>query len=265
MSGSFDHRGATPLVTGARYVEQITALESDRRARSAFRDLVLRVASPGATLFDFGSGTGMDARFYAERGFKVVAYDVDPQMCEFFAEYCRDLIEARRITLERGAYSDFLARNEPGEARDIDVVTANFAPLNLIDDLQGLFAKFHALTHPGGRVLASVLSPYFVGDMRYRWWWRNSLRLWRTGHYSVPGVQAPIVRRRLADFARQSEPYFTLKRVFRGLPSSSERDVVSDDTQAGAFHTGLRVSTCRFMFLMFEKRQLGNAGGRRGG
>jgi len=257
MSQSLDHRSATPLVTGAHYVEQITALESDRSARSAFRDLVLRVAAPGASLFDFGSGTGMDARFYAERGFKVVAYDVDPQMCEFFAEHCRDLIEAGRVSLDRGAYRDFLARSEPGGARDIDLITTNFAPLNLIDDLQELFAKFHALTRPGGRVLASVLSPYFVGDMKYRWWWRNSLRLWRTGHYSVPGAQAPIVRRRLADFARQSAPYFTLERVFRGSPSSGEHD-------AAGFYTGLRVSTCRFMFLLFEKRQLSSADGHRG-
>ena len=258
MSHSLDHRDVAPLVTGARYVEQITALESDRRARSAFRDRVLRIAAPGAAVFDFGSGTGMDARFYAEQGFKVVAYDVDPQMCDYFAEHCRDLIEAGRVTLDRGPYRDFLSCSEP-RARDIDVVTANFAPLNLIDDLRELFAKFHALTRPGGRVLASVLNPYFVGDLKYPWWWRNSLRLWRTGHFSVPGAQAPIVRRRLADFAEQSAPYFTLERVFRGLPSSSERDAAGLDVRGSAVYTGLRVSTCRFLFLLFEKRHPGTA------
>jgi hypothetical protein len=56
---------AGAIVTGADYVKQITALESDRRARAAFHDLVLRVAPPGAALLDFGAGTGMDARFYA--------------------------------------------------------------------------------------------------------------------------------------------------------------------------------------------------------
>jgi 2-polyprenyl-3-methyl-5-hydroxy-6-metoxy-1,4-benzoquinol methylase len=71
------HKAARHIVTGAEYVEQITAGESDRRARAAFRDLVLSIAQPGATLFDFGCGTGMDARFYAERGFRVLAYDVD--------------------------------------------------------------------------------------------------------------------------------------------------------------------------------------------
>lgn len=239
------------IVTGAEYVKQITALESDRRARAAFQNLVLRVAPRGGALFDFGSGTGMDARFYAEHGLSVAAYDVDPQMCEFFAAHCRDLIDSGRVSLDRGEYREFLARRSEGR---IDLVTSNFAPLNLIANLRELFAKFHALTGPGGRVLASVLSPYFLGDLKYRWWWQNSLRLWRDGHYCVPGAQAPIVRRRLADFAAQSAPYFALRRVYRGLPPSTARDAEGMDVSAGARHAGLRVSTCQFMFLLFDKR-----------
>jgi SAM-dependent methyltransferase len=249
------------IITGAEYVEQITALESDRRARRAFHDLVLRIVPHHAALFDFGSGTGMDARFYAERGFTVAAYDVDEKMREFFAAHCRDLIDAGQVTLEGGGYRDFLASKTAGGS--IDLVTANFAPLNLIDDLRELFAKFYALTGPDGRVLASVLNPCFLGDLKYGWWWRNALRLWRDGRFSVQGAQAPIVRRRLANFAAQSAPYFTLKRVFRGLPSSSERDVAGVDVSGGPRYTGLRVSTCRFMFLLFEKRRLGNAHGER--
>lgn len=243
---------STEIVTGARYVEQITASESDRLARTGFRDLVLRVAPPAGVLFDFGSGTGMDARFYAERGFTVGAYDVDPQMCEFCAEYCRDLIDAGRITLTRSSYRDFLTNGTPGGG--VDLVTSNFAPLNLVADLQELFAKFHKLTRPKGKVLASVLSPYFLGDLKYRWWWRNALRLWRTGHYPVQGAQAPIVRRRLDDFARQSAPYFTLERVFRGVSSSSARDLAGVNLHGTALNCALRLSTCRFMFLLFERR-----------
>jgi SAM-dependent methyltransferase len=252
---------AARIVTGADYVKQITALESDRHARSAFQSLVLRVAPPGAALLDFGSGTGMDARFYADRGFTVAAYDVDRQMGEFFATYCRDLIEAGRVTLEGGEYREFLARNSAG---GIDLVTSNFAPLNLIDDLQELFAKFHSVTGPDGRVLASVLNPYFVGDLKYGWWWRNLPRLWRDGHYAVQGAQAPIVRRRLADFAAQSAPYFTLTRAFRGLPSSGERDAAGIAVSGGTPYAGLRVGACQFMFLLFEKRHLGADDGNRG-
>jgi SAM-dependent methyltransferase len=246
---------ARTIVTGAEYVRQIAANESDRRARSAFQTLATSIVPADGVLFDFGSGPGIDARFYAERGYTVAAYDVDPQMREFLSAHCRDFIEAGRVGLGGGDYRDFLACTSVCGMRDFDLVTSNFAPLNLIDDLQELFAKFHALTGPSGKVLASVLSPYFVGDLKYSWWWRNALRLWRDGHFFVQGAQARITRRRLADFAAQSAPYFKLQRVFRGLPPSSKRDADGVDVSGGARYAGLHMSRCRFMFLLFEKRR----------
>ena len=249
------------LVVGAEYDRAITALESDRRARSAFQDLVLKIAQPGAVLFDFGAGTGIDARFYAEHGFTVGAYEVDPGMCEHFAIGCRGLIEAGRITLDTGSYPQFLACTTLNSGRGVDLITSNFAPLNLIADLTGLFEKFHVLTMPDGKVFVSVLNPYFIGDMKYKWWWRNALRLWRVGHFSVAGAQAPIIRRRLADFARQSAPHFALTRVFPGLPSYRAQHDNGVDAGGGGRCPWLRVVTCRFMFLLFEKRDICTEGG----
>ena len=254
------------IVTGAEYVAQITAVKSDRLARTAFQQLVLALAPPGAKLLDFGCGTGLDAQFYAGQGLTITAYDVDPQMCDYFTEHCRDLIEAGQVRLVRGTYAQFL---QAEAISGIDLVTSNFAPLNLIADLRELFAKFQAVTRPGGRVLASVLSPYFVGDFKYGWWWRNFARLLRDGHYPVPGAQAPIVRRRLTDFAAQSAPHFRLTHVFRGLPprwgpGTAHFRVHTDDPKR-RYETGstdsrgpggaawLRALSSRFMFLLFEK------------
>jgi SAM-dependent methyltransferase len=246
--------------TGADYVAAITALESDRRARSAFQDLVLRVASPGAVLFDFGAGPGIDARFYAEHGFSVAAYDVDPEMRKYFAFHCREFMQAGRIALDGGSYQEFLSSTTAGTRREADLVTSNFAPLNLIGDLRDLFAKFHALTMPSGKVLASVLSPYFIGDLKYPWWWRNSLRLWRDGQYSVQGGKIPVIRRRLAHFAGQSAPYFTLTHVFPGLPPSRGRHANGVDVSRGVRSAWLRLTAARYMFLLFEKRHRSRGG-----
>ena len=76
----------------------------------------------------------------------------------------------------------------------------------------------------------------------------------RAGRYSVPGVQAPIVRRRLADFAAQSAPYFDLERVFRGLPPSGSGGAQGIDTRQGVGATWLQLSRSRYMFLLFTKR-----------
>jgi SAM-dependent methyltransferase len=253
-TASFDVRVPPKTLTGAEYVRQITSLEADRRARSAFQDLVLRIAPPGAALFDFGAGPGIDARFFAERGFLVEAYDVDPEMREFFSAYCRDLIDSGRVTLDCGDYREFLARKTAAAGGRADLIISNFAPLNLVADLHELFAKFHELTGPEGKVLASVLSPYFIGDMRYRWWWRNAPLLWRDGHYFMPGPQAPHIRRRLADFIALSSPYFKLARVFRGLPAYRAESTSSVDASSGSRHAWFGAATSRFMFLLFEKR-----------
>jgi SAM-dependent methyltransferase len=227
---------------GAEYVRQITAQETDRRTRSAFRDLVLKLAPPGARLFDFGAGPGIDARFFAERGFTVDAYDVDSRMREFFADHCRDLIDLGSVTLDGSVYGEFLTRTAAPGGHRADLVISNFAPLNLVDDLRGLFAKFHALTGPDGKILASVLSPCFIGDMRSRLWWRGAPRLWRDGELFLPGPQAPYFRRLLRNFRTVSAPHFTLSRVFPSTGIEFKRDSV-----------WLHIARCRYVFLLFEK------------
>jgi SAM-dependent methyltransferase len=238
---------------GAEYVDKITAQMSDRRTRSAFRDLVLSIAPPSARLFDFGAGPGIDARFFAERGFTIDAYDVDPRMREFFADHCRDLIDSGRVTLDGSAYREFLTRTAADSRRRADVVISNFAPLNLIDDLRELFERFHALTGPKGKVLASVLSPCFVGDLRSRLWWRGAPRLWRDGQLFLPGPQAPYYRRRLRYFRTVSTPHFRLSRVFRGLPPSRGGHSIGIDLQRDGRFAWLHFARCRYMFLLFEK------------
>ena len=246
------------MLTGEEYVKQITSSESDRGARSGFRDLVLRIAPPGAALFDFGAGTGLDARFFAEHGFTIEAYDVDPRMREFFAGYCRDFMDSGRVTLDCRGYREFLTREPPASGRRADLVISNFAPLNLVDDPHELFAKFHALTTPNGKVLASVLNPCFAGDMRLRWWWRSAPQLWRTGCFFMPGPQAPHYRRRPANLNALSSPYFRLVRIFRGPPSvlwqqRKQQLPQGVDFRRGGSYGWLHAIRSRYLFLLFEK------------
>jgi SAM-dependent methyltransferase len=229
---------------GAEYVDQINAQESDRRTRSAFRDLVLSIAPPRAKLFDFGAGPGIDARFFAERGFTLDAYDVDPRMRAFFSEHCRDLIGSGRITLHGSPYREFLTRTAADNGCRADLVISNFAPLNLVDDLHELFGRFNTLTGPKGRILASVLSPWFIGDLRSRSWWRDAPRLWRDGQVFLPGPQAPHYRRLLRNFRTASAPYFRLSRIY----NSNGIDLRGD----GRF-AWLRSAGCRYVFLLFER------------
>jgi SAM-dependent methyltransferase len=229
---------------GAEYVNQMNAQEPDRRARSAFRDLVLSIAPPRAKLFDFGAGPGIDARFFAERGFTIDAYDVDPRMREFFSNHCRDLIDSGRVTLHGGAYRKFLTRTTSDNGLRADLVISNFAPLNLVDDLRELFGRFNRLTGPNGKILASVLSPWFIRDMRSRLWWRDAPRLWRDGEVFLPGPQAPHYRRLLRHFRSAGAPHFRVSRVFHSNGTDPPRD--------GPL-AWLHAARSRYLFLLFEK------------
>jgi SAM-dependent methyltransferase len=232
--------------TGEAYTQAITARRSDRLARSAFHDWVVRIVEPGAAIFDFGAGTGIDAKLYAERGYRVLAYDADPHMCEAFRRYCRRAIELQQIRLLEGDYQSFLASATLPLGHEVDLVTANFAPFSLIDDLHELFGKLQTLTVPKGRVLASVLSPFFIGDMKYRWWWSNRLKFWRQGHFSVKGALWNIARRSPANFEALAAPYFKLESVGRGFPGSRARSR-TDPLLA------LPAAMSPYMFLLFIK------------
>jgi SAM-dependent methyltransferase len=236
-------------VTGAEYVLALSAHESDRRARAAFRARALALSAPGDCIYDFGAGPGQDARYYAEQGRRVEAYDIDAQMCAYFADYCADFMAAGTIRLHDPSFAQFLHSPPRPSAEQVALVTANFAPLNLVDDLAGLFATFSVLTRPGGAVLASVLNPYYLGDLKYRWWWTHLPQLIAHGAFFVPGAQARIWRRRLADYARQSTPGFDLEQVFAGAPEAT-----GIDARAPLAFTHL--GTCRFMFLLFRRRAL---------
>ena len=109
------------MSTGEEYIRAITRLEPDRRARAAFHALVLNITAPGACIFDFGAGPGIDAKFYAQQGFKVVAYDVDARMCASFAEDCRAAMDPQ------SNISDYLCAMSPVRTRTVGELRHNGA------------------------------------------------------------------------------------------------------------------------------------------
>jgi SAM-dependent methyltransferase len=245
-------RGRGRNITGAEYVRLLSAQASDVRAREAFRAHALRLSAPGQRLYDFGAGPGLDARYYAAEGRRVEAYDIDPEMCAYFSEYCADLIAGGQVRLHPASFPQFLANPPRAPAEQVDLITANFAPLNLVEDLEALFAAFAALARPGAYVLASVLGPYHLRDLRYGWWWGNLPRFLAQGRYAVEGAQARIWRRSLREYAARSAPHFSLERVFRdALPEAGTGDCPGLDPRSPLAFAHL--ATARFMFLLLRR------------
>jgi SAM-dependent methyltransferase len=241
MQTDSDH----PIITGEAYVRAMSARAADRDARSAFREAVLRVAPPRGSIFDFGAGPGTDAKFYADQGFRVFAYDNDDEMCAALRARCADEIAAQRITLVESSYDDLLKGAPLRDIRDIDLVTANFAPMNLVPAPRETFEMFHSLVAERGQLLLSVLNPSFIGDMRYGWFWTNRLRLWRDGHFAFRG-RVDVWRRSVGEFVRLSAAGFRLRGVIRGLPTPQWWTVAPIRWFARP--------TSQYLFLLFERR-----------
>lgn len=231
------------LITGAEYVTALQAQPSDRECRRAFQSLALNLATPGSSVFDFGCGPGIDARHYAEHGLRVVAYDVDADMCAYFSRHCAAAMQTGDIALHTGGYPDFLVSGPLPSWGRVSLITANFAPLNLAPDLRALFARFASLLAPGGRVLASVLNPWYAGDWRQRWWWQNVRHLALRREFAVPGAQGPITRYTAQRLRGLAGDDFTLEAIYgdRALKPGLPRRLPA----------GISL-TCRYLFLQFR-------------
>jgi 2-polyprenyl-3-methyl-5-hydroxy-6-metoxy-1,4-benzoquinol methylase len=240
------------LVTGNAYVGALSTRNSDRNCRAAFLELALTLVGPGSHIFDFGCGPGIDARTYAERGHRVSAYDVDAAMCAHFRQHCANGISAGAIHLIEGTYSQFLQR-KASTWPPAELVTANFAPVNLVEDVASLFHKFSTLIQPDGQVLAAVLNPCCAGDVRYGWWWRGLPRLLARGRYALAGAQAPITRWLPGALAAVASDWFELEAIYCPAERATEGPMVRRLRGASPRDWPVLASS-RFIFMLFRHR-----------
>lgn len=206
--------------TGEQYHEFMLASPRDREVRDRFQRMALALLPVGADILDFGAGTGIDAKVYAANGHPTFVYEPSQAMHECLLRYCHDEIA-------RGA----VVAVAPPLTRKVQAVTVNFAVLNHIVDHRSLFEVFARVIDRGGFFLASMLSPWYLGDARYRWWWANMPRLVRSGCYPSPG-ESRIHRFAPRAVACAAAPYFRLERL---IPR------------------GFRLATDLYMFLLFRR------------
>ena len=206
---------------GRAYHEFMLASRMDMRIRRDFHQFVQKFTPVQGTILDFGAGTGIDAKTYVAWGSKVLVHEPDEENRRYLTVYCREELAKGNIVITD------LAAN--GAA---DAITANFAVLNLIADPKALFAKFDHMLMPKGRVVLSLLNPYFLGDARYRWWRTNLGPLLHRGSYSVEGEDGPVYRFTPSSIAAAAQPAF--RRI-------------------GRHPRGLALATHPYMFMAFQK------------
>jgi SAM-dependent methyltransferase len=246
-----------------QYDQHLACNPYNTLARTAFHDLVVRYVPAGGIVLDFGCGTGLDAQYYARKGYRVLAYDNSPGMVARLEQRCRGEIAYGQIRTCSFAYPAFPAGLPPWPAAH--AITANFGVLNSIRHLEPLFGHFARLLGPRGWLIVSVLNPLHWSKVRMPGWWRNALphptgpRLFVTDPYASYLHFVPALLRAARGFHAVGRAQSgTMVRYREAAPGSAPTWWTADGPAPSRLARLLwRTSACRllghFVFLVLRR------------
>ncbi len=142
-----------------------------QRMRAQMWRTLTQLFPRGARLLDIGCGTGLDAVYLAERGYRVVATDWSPQMVERTRARVQDDGLSEAVALRVVGMQDLLQLRE----QPFDGLYSDLGPLNCAPDLSTVAQACAQLLKPRGHLVCSVIgrvcpweSGYYLlhGDVR---------------------------------------------------------------------------------------------------
>jgi SAM-dependent methyltransferase len=131
--------------------------------RERLQRIVLANAPVGGRLLDLGCGTGLDAAFFAERGYHVLGIDSSPLMVG------RSANRVREAGLSGRAHFRNLGFPELATLRPLlfDLIYSNLGPINCAPNLPLLLRDCSALLRPGGCLIVSVIGRLCPWEIAY--------------------------------------------------------------------------------------------------
>src|SRR5215469_16530057 len=134
--------------------------------RAAVRDSLVAVFPRGGTILEIGGGTGEDAVWLAQRGFKVFSTDAAPMM----VEAARPKLAAFGLNAETVAAEDLEHFAEQyldgtGSRSRFDGAFSNFAGLNCVDELDSFARGLARLLRPGSAAVLVLFGKCAPGEV----------------------------------------------------------------------------------------------------
>jgi SAM-dependent methyltransferase len=196
--------------------ERFGAWASVAAQRRAVRATLLRQFPPMGHILEIGGGTGEDALFLAERGFRVLLTDASPAMVDIARPKLSPLGSSAQIVAAEEIERFAEERHRAGEPL-LDGAFSNFAPLNCVQDIHSVAKGLGSLLKPGAVAVLVLFGTCCPGEMlveALRGRPRNGLRRFRRG-----GAPARVAKRafevfyhRGSDLMRAFQPWFELER-----------------------------------------------------
>lgn len=143
--------------------------------RKRVREHVLQYLKQGNQILELNSGTGEDAIFFAQKGFKVHATDISIGMQEKLREKVIANGLEQSITNELCSFTqlDLLQHTDP-----FDYIFSNFAGLNCTQELETVLCSFSKLLKKNGMVTLVVLPKFCLWEtlLLFRGKFKTALR-----------------------------------------------------------------------------------------
>jgi SAM-dependent methyltransferase len=243
-----------------RYDALLTATPIDAWTRRAFQDFVAHRVERDRLLLDFGCGTGLDAQWYARRGYRVLAYDVSAGMLEQLRRRCASEIARGQVVPIHARFAEFAAvmAQQPRP----DAVVANHGVLNALSQSRAFFDALAPLLASGVPVVVSLLNPFYWKDMVHPWWWTALARSVGTGAIRTRGPAFETYRHFASTVVAAARPGFRLTgrasvgalvRRYRGRLDWDRPASVAERIEARWWNAFPLRSTGMFLFLSFRR------------
>jgi ubiquinone/menaquinone biosynthesis C-methylase UbiE len=129
--------------------------------RRRVREHVLRYLALSGSILELNSGTGEDAVFFAQKGYKVHATDISTGMQQ---ELARKVGENGLKALVSNELCSFTQLNKLKNKGPYDLIFSNFAGLNCTGELGKVLASFSSLLKPCGQVTLVVLPKFCLWE-----------------------------------------------------------------------------------------------------
>ena len=132
--------------------------------RTAVRESLLNAFPPGGTILEIGGGTGEDAIWLAQRGFRVFSTDAAPTMVET-ARRKLALFGMRAELVAAEDLERFAEHFSDGAGSHFDGAFSNFACLNCVDELEAFARGLARLLRPGGAAVLVLFGTFSPGEI----------------------------------------------------------------------------------------------------
>lgn len=129
--------------------------------RKRVRAHILQHVKPGGYILELNSGTGEDALYFAQKGFKVHATDISTGMQQQLREKMVTHGVENLVSNELCSYTQLEQLKNKGP---FDLIFSNFAGLNCTGELDKVLGSFTDLLNPGGTVTLVVLPKFCLWE-----------------------------------------------------------------------------------------------------